>query len=446
MGSMSRATIAGPGISIPAGVVTGLLAAAAAAGAPAAAADPAGATDATRPAEPKRALLVGYAVLPTPSLPGPTSGQFIEPANGVAVPFARSQPVQGISAVIPAVRPGHFLALQDNGFGARANSADAVLRWFELQPRWRTGRGGTGTVELHGAVQLADPAGRMPYPVVSAGSAYPASAIPVGEEIRAGHLLTGADLDPESFRQASDGSFWIGDEFGPWLLHLDARGRLLEPPVGIPGVRSPEHPEAAARGATLRGSRGLEGLALSPDGRTLWPMLEGTVAGDPEGTLRIYEFDTGTRTFARDGVTGEPRVRRYRLAAQDHAIGELTALDARRFIVIERDGRAGAEAEFKRIYRIDLDELAPDGTLAKTPLVDLLEVADPDDLDRDGSDRFRFPFATIESVLPIDAVTLLVASDNNFPFGAAREPGTPDATEFILLRVPQLHEGGATAR
>lgn len=432
-----------PGIRIPVGAVAGLLAAAAAAGAPAPAA---GAADGAGPGEPKRAVLVGYAVLPTPFLPGPTSGQFIEPANGVASPFARSQPVQGISAVIPTVRPGRYLGLQDNGFGARANSADAVLRWLELEPQWRTRRGGTGTVAVHDAVPLSDPAGRMPYPVVSAGSAYPASAIPVAEEIRAGRLLTGADLDPESFRQVSDGTFWVGDEFGPWLLHVDARGRLLEPPVGIPDARSPEHPEAATRGATLRGSRGLEGLALSPDGRTLWPMLEGTVDGDPEGTLRIYEFDTGTRTFARDGSTGEPRVRRYRLEDPDHAIGELTALDARRFVVIERDGRAGAEARFKRIYRIDLDAVAPDGTLAKTPLVDLLDVADPDDLDRDGSDRFRFPFATIESVLPTDADTLLVASDNNFPFGAAREPGTPDATEFILLRVPQLHDRGATAR
>jgi hypothetical protein len=431
-------TAARPPTSRPAGGWVGPLAAAGLAAAAAGAAVP----DEPPPVERIRASLVGFAVLQTPSLPGPTSGQFIEPANGVAAPFPASQPVQGISAVIPGSRPGRYLALQDNGFGARANSADALLRWFELQPRWRTAQGGAGTVELHGAVSLSDPAGRIAGPVVSTGPSYPGSGIPVAAEIRAGRLLTGADLDPESFRQMPDGSVWIGDEFGPWLLHFDAGGRLLEPPIGIPGARAPEHPEAGARGATLRGSRGLEGLALSPDGRTLWPMLEGTVAGDPERMLRIYEFDSATRTFARDDATGEPRVRRYRLDDAEHAIGELTALDARRFAVIERDGRAGDEARFKRIYRIDLDDVAADGTLTKTLLVDLLDVADPDDLDGDGRDRFRFPFATIESLLVLDATTLLVACDNNFPFGAARVPGTPDPTEFILLRVPHLHDRG----
>jgi hypothetical protein len=407
----------------------------------------AAAPDPARAAEPKRATLVGYAVLPaTAVLPGPTSGQFIESANGVVVPFRGAQPVQGVSSVIPGPRPGHYLALQDNGFGARSNSPDALLRWLVVEPRWRTSRGGAGEVAVREAVALADPHGRAPFATVSTQDAYPDSEVPVPAEIRAGGLLTGADFDPEAFRQLPDGTFWLGDEFGPWLLHVDPRGGLLETPVGPPGVRSPEHPDAAARGATLPRSRGFEGLALSPDGRTLWPMLEGTVAGDPEGTLRIYEFDTRTRAFATDTATGEPRVRRYRLESPDHAIGELTALDARRFVVVERDGRAGEEARFKRIYRIDLDRAGPDGALAKSLLVDLLDVADPDDLDRDGRACFRFPFATIESVLPMDAATLLVAADNNFPFGAARVPGTADATEFILVHVPELRDADGASR
>jgi glycerophosphoryl diester phosphodiesterase len=61
-----------------------------------------------------------------------------------------------------------------------------------------------------------------------------------------GRLLTGADLDPESLVRMRDGSLWIGDEFGPFLLHFDADGRLLEPALEL-GL--PADPGALAPGA-----------------------------------------------------------------------------------------------------------------------------------------------------------------------------------------------------
>src|SRR5262245_57430349 len=52
------------------------------------------------------AELVGRAVLPAATFaPGPTSGQFITSANGVSVPFANKQPVQGLSGVAPGPVP-----------------------------------------------------------------------------------------------------------------------------------------------------------------------------------------------------------------------------------------------------------------------------------------------------------------------------------------------------
>ena len=68
-------------------------------------------------------------------------------------------------------------------------------------------------------------------------------------------------------------------------------------------------------------------------------------------------------------------------------------------------------------------------------VADLLNLADPHDLNRDGLKTFRFPFVTIESVVPIDANTVLVANDNNYPFSAGRTTGKPDPTEFILVRL-----------
>jgi hypothetical protein len=54
--------------------------------------------------------------------------------------------------------------------------------------------------------------------------------------------LTGGDFDVESFRIDRHGTLWFGDEFGPFLLHTDLTGKVLEPPIPLPGVRSRDYP------------------------------------------------------------------------------------------------------------------------------------------------------------------------------------------------------------
>ncbi len=79
---------------------------------------------------------------------GPTSGQFASPnPYGTNVPpYADKQPVQGFSAVLPGPRRDTFRFMTDNGFGARANSADALLRVYTVAVDFRTRFGGSGTV------------------------------------------------------------------------------------------------------------------------------------------------------------------------------------------------------------------------------------------------------------------------------------------------------------
>lgn len=101
------------------------------------------------------------------------------------------------------------------------------------------------------------------------------------------------------------GHLWFGEEFGPFLVETDERGRVLRsevhlPNVVLPGststgaeVMSPQNPFLGSLTPNLNGSNGFEGMAVSPSGRFLFPLLEGTVAGDDSvnGTVRKRHGD-----------------------------------------------------------------------------------------------------------------------------------------------------------
>ncbi|MEU6305657.1 esterase-like activity of phytase family protein [Streptomyces chartreusis] len=354
-----------------------------------------------------RATLTGFASLPAETFVAGSepSGAAIGtgPFNGVAAPFAH-QPVQGFSGVVNR-RDGTFDVLSDNGYGNKANSADFLLRVHRIRPDLRG-----GTLKVLGGFDLSDPDRHVPFPLT-----------------RADRVLTGADFDVESIQRMPDGTYWIGDEFGPWLLHFSAKGRLLQAPIALDGVRAPENPYLNGAQPDIASSKGFEGLVRSVDGRHLYPLLEGTVTGDTPGDLRFSEFD-----LRRGKYTGKRYV--YRLESTANAIGDAIAVDRHRFLVIERDGGQGDTAKFKRIYLADTRDRDGDGLMDKTLVADLLDIADPKGLGGFG-ETFRFPFQTIEDVNLVDDRTLAVLNDNNFPFSSGRTAGKADDNEFITIKL-----------
>jgi hypothetical protein len=360
--------------------------------------------------------LTGLAALPADSLTtGPPSGAWLR-ADALGTPQFFSQPVQGVSALWPA-GDGQWFALSDNGFGAKSNSSDYMLRIYRLGVEWGSGAS-AGSVALVSFVQLADPDRKLPFPIVRAATAE--------------RWLTGADLDPESMVRMADGSFWLGDEFGPFLLHFAADGRLLEPPFEIPKMRSPDHPHlppadaGQASAATVRRSRGFEGLAHFGD--DLYTLIEAGTGADADAAL-IYEFNLTTRAFT--GVSW-----RFALAGADHAATELVSLAAvspacgSRFLAIQRDGGHGPAAKLKRVHEVHL----AGNSLTSRVIVDLLDIANPRRI-AGHPERFTFPFVTTEAVWPTAADEIVLANDNNFPAGGGREGPVPDATEFIRLQL-----------
>jgi hypothetical protein len=373
-------------------------------------------------AGPTEPSLVARAILPAgATAPAPFPGI---PNTDPAPAPGSTQPVGGFSALLDAPGAKRFYAMPDNGFGNKANSRSFLLRVYEVRAAFETAKGGSGEVEVLDWITLRDPDQRVPFPIVTEGSS--------------SRLLTGGDFDIESFRIARNGDLWFGDEFGPFLLHTDGSGRVLEAPIPLPDVKSPDYPAgfpAPFEGpANLAGSNGFEGTAVSRDGKTLYPTLEGPVSGDDATIRRMYEFDIRERSY-------EPGHRRYRVADPGHLVSDLTALGGGdRFVALERDNFQGAAAVHKRGFAIDLDEPAADGTLAKHPLFDLLDLRDPALISLPGrpgdiglGDPFAMPYVTIEAVLPLGGGRFAIVNDTNFG-STGRNPGLPDYSDFIVLR------------
>ena len=418
------------------------------------------------------AELVGRAVLPADTFaPGPTTGQFKN--TNRTVPFINAQPVQGFSGIILGPKVGTYLVISDNGFGSKANSPDYVLRIYALEPDFSTGQVRAVNFQTgerlksftrESFLELNDKRQKVNFPIIAEKKVYPGSSISVSPEIAKNRLLTGGDFDTESFRRVSDGTYWVGDEFGPFLLHVGQNGELLDSPILLPNLRangklnfvkSPDNPEfanlpddtARIAAANLGRSKGFEGLALNASGTKLYAMLEGALKDEQVRSrsdsvrvsrLLINEFDLATKQY-----TG--KVFSYKLENANYAIGDLTAINDNEFLVIERDNKQGdpnnpafkTPAQFKRLYKINITNLDKQGFVKKDLLVDLLRISDPKGIGGNFTKNsiFTFPFVTIENILAIDATTLLVINDNNYADTIGRYPGQADNTEFIKIRL-----------
>jgi glycerophosphoryl diester phosphodiesterase len=374
------------------------------------------------------ATLAGRATLSADYLAeGPPSGAAASPGNGRQGPWD-GQVIPGFSAMVDN-HDGTFWAQPDNGFGAKGNSADFLLRNYLVRPQWNTGSKGSGAIKVLDFVEYNDRNDVLDFDIVN--------------EDTDERLLTGADFDIESLVRAEDGTFWVGEEFGPFLLHFDEDGTLLEAPYEFPDGRSPGNPYLEpGEKPNVGSSRGFEAMASS--GRYLYPVVEGALADDTDVRRRwIYQFDT-----RRGEYTGKRWA--YQTDQQANVIGDAFATGRDTMLLIERDDFEGDQAVTKRVYEIDLGRKGRDGFVKKELVVDALRIANPRGIDKGEGyglgDTFSLPVQSFETALFVDRDTLLIGNDNNYPGNDARVTGTPDDTEMALvdLRKKRVTDDGVT--
>lgn len=126
--------------------------------------------------------------------------------------------------------------------------------------------------------------------------------------------LTGAQLAPqpggadsEGITALPDGSFWVSEEYGPSLLHVDRTGRVLNRwvPEGLAhcfaGADYPVSACLPALASARKLNRGFEAIAASPDGARLLVAFQSPLAHPDRAS---HERSRHLRLWQLDGATG----------------------------------------------------------------------------------------------------------------------------------------------
>ncbi|SHH43286.1 Uncharacterized conserved protein [Chryseobacterium oranimense] len=255
----------------------------------------------------------------------------------------------GSGAAAHPTRKGEFYAITDRGpntdylNGKKFSVPDftPTIMHFKINAE--------GNIEVIKYIKLKNPSGK---PIT--GLPNPAGMGSTGETAydSSGNVL-GTDnygLDSESIVAAADGTFWVSDEYGPHIVHYNADGVELEriSPIGVnTGPR-----KLPAVLAKRRANRGMEGLCITPDGKTLVGTMQSTMYVP---TKALATNTTLTRIVTFDIATGQTKQYLYKQNGNgSDSVCDITAISNTEFLVIERDGNFGSQGGTKKVYRINI--------------------------------------------------------------------------------------------
>lgn len=164
-------------------------------------------------------------------------------------------------------------------------------------------------------------------------------------------------LDTEGITPDGNGGFWLSDEYGPFLIHIDAQGKILKKF----GPTPEQQEQGVASGLPnivkwRQPNRGFEGVTRLPDGRIL-AAVQSTL--DIDGKTKNKALFTRLVSF--DPVSGKTAMYGYPLDASqwkklgNAKLGDMVALNDHEVLVIEQ-GADKDKVMHNRIYRVDFSQ------------------------------------------------------------------------------------------
>jgi 3-phytase len=201
-------------------------------------------------------------------------------------------------------------------------------------------------------------------------------------------------LDIEGLTPDGEGGWWMADEYAPSLVHFNEEGKLLRRLTP-----SNELPRMYSERKTNRGFEGVSKVENKLYGILQSPLPKEQPAKDGEFS-RIVEVDLETMKTSAEYF--------YMFEKGNDKIGDMVALNAKNFLVIEQNGKTGEHSQ-KYIYRITLGE--SDQLVKKTLIADLKKT----------------PFNNVEKVeglALIDNKRLAIVYDNDFQINGKTNQAT----------------------
>lgn len=191
-----------------------------------------------------------------------------------------------------------------------------------------------------------------------------------------GHRVS---LDSEGLVLNPDGSFWVSDEYGPFVYHFSPTGQMIaaiRPPEPFIPKRngsdsfSANSPPRYDPNRTVipknnpvgrNNNQGFEALTASPDGKSLYVMLQsalnqdGGLAGNRRYT-RLLHYDVETLQVKNEYVVPLPLYTSTKVAAQS----EMKFISDTQFMVLARDSGAGrGQDKTMSVYRhVDIFDIS----------------------------------------------------------------------------------------
>ncbi|WP_027378239.1 esterase-like activity of phytase family protein [Chryseobacterium daeguense] len=255
----------------------------------------------------------------------------------------------GSGATAHPTRKGEFYAITDRGPNVAFSNGIKILVPNFTPTIMHFKINADGNIEVIKYIKLKNPSGQLitglPNPVgmgSTGETAYAADGSVLGTD--------NYGLDSESIVAAADGTFWVSDEYGPHIVHYSAEGVEMEriSPIGVnTGTR-----KLPAVFAKRRPNRGMEGMCMTPDGKTLVGTMQSTMYV-PSKVLATNT--TLTRIVTFDLATGQTKQYLYKQdGGASDSVCDITPISNTEFLVIERDGNFGSAGGIKKVYRINL--------------------------------------------------------------------------------------------